>query len=59
MDKQAFILETIEAAGGSKAEAARRLGVTPQNLQYLLGESKSAKSKKLKPATEPECAASI
>tara|TARA_B110001454_G_scaffold183141_1_gene178081 strand:+ start:12774 stop:13232 length:459 start_codon:yes stop_codon:yes gene_type:complete len=29
-DKQSFVLEAIEAAGGSKAEAARRLGVTPQ-----------------------------
>ena len=44
-DKQSFVLEAIEAAGGSKAEAARRLGVTPQHLQYILGESKSAKSK--------------
>lgn len=49
VDKQTFILEAIEAVGGSKAEAARRLGVTPQHLQYILGESKSAKSKKLKP----------
>ncbi len=48
-DKQTFILGAIESVGGSKAEAARRLGVTPQHLQYILGESKSAKIKKLKP----------
>ena len=47
-DKQAFILEAIESVGGSKAEAARRLGITPQHLQYILGESKSAKTIKLK-----------
>ncbi len=46
-DKQTFIFEAIEAVGGSKAEAARRLGVTPQHLQYILGESKSSKQKKL------------
>lgn len=48
IDKQEFILEAIESVGGSKAEAARRLGVTPQHLQYILGESKSAKLKSLK-----------
>ncbi len=47
-DKQSFVLESIEAAGGSRTEAARRLGVTPQHLQYILGESKSAKTKKQK-----------
>ena len=52
-DKQAFILEAIESVGGSKAEAARRLGVTPQHLQYILGDSKSAKLKSQKP-TEME-----
>lgn len=41
-DKMSYILETIEASG-SKNEAARRLGVTPQNLQYLLNQSKAAK----------------
>ena len=46
--KQSFVLEAIESVGGSKAEAARRLGVTPQHLQYILAESKSAKTKKLK-----------
>lgn len=54
VDKQTFILETIETAGGSKAEAARRLGITPQNLQYLLGESKSAKTKKPQASHETE-----
>jgi DNA-binding NtrC family response regulator len=44
IEKQNFILEVIEAAG-SKAEAARRLGITPNHLQYLLGQSKSAKTK--------------
>ena len=44
--KLQFILDTIEAAGGSKAEAARRLGVSPAHLQYLLGQSKAAKAKK-------------
>ena len=48
LDKQTFVLESIESVGGSKAEAARRLGVTPQHLQYILGDSKSAKTKKLK-----------
>lgn len=40
--KISYIMETIEAAG-SKVEAARRLGVTPQHLQYLLNQSKAAK----------------
>ncbi|MGE3263224.1 MAG: sigma-54-dependent transcriptional regulator [Bacteriovoracia bacterium] len=40
--KMSYILETIEASG-SKIEAARRLGVTPQHLQYLLNQSKAAK----------------
>jgi DNA-binding NtrC family response regulator len=44
IDKQAFIAKTIEAAG-SKAEASRRLGVSPAHLQYLLSDSKSAKAK--------------
>ena len=35
-------METIEAAG-SKVEAARRLGVSPTHLQYLLNQSKAAK----------------
>jgi len=39
-----FILDVIEGAG-SKAEGARRLGVTPAHLQYLLGQSKAAKEK--------------
>jgi DNA-binding NtrC family response regulator len=43
-DKLQFILDTIEAAG-SKAEGARRLGVSPAHLQYLLGQSKAAKIK--------------
>lgn len=43
IDKQNFIQQTIEAAG-SKAEASRRLGVSPAHLQYLLSESKSAKT---------------
>ncbi|MBX3033566.1 MAG: sigma-54-dependent Fis family transcriptional regulator [Bdellovibrionaceae bacterium] len=42
--KISFILETIEAAG-SKVEAARRLGVSPSHLQYLLNQSKAAKLK--------------
>jgi DNA-binding NtrC family response regulator len=41
-DKIRFILDTIEAAG-SKAEAARRLGVSPAHLFYLIGQSKAAK----------------
>lgn len=45
IDKQNFIQQTIEAAG-SKAEASRRLGVSPAHLQYLLSESKSAKAKR-------------
>jgi hypothetical protein len=42
--KLQFILDTIEGVG-SKAEAARRLGVSPTHLQYLLGQSKAAKAK--------------
>ncbi len=52
-EKQTFILDTIEAAGGSKAEAARRLGVSPQHLQYMLGDSKSAKTKASKAQHQP------
>jgi DNA-binding NtrC family response regulator len=44
IERQNFILQTIEATG-SKAEAARRLGVSPAHLQYLLGQSKAAKTK--------------
>lgn len=40
--KISYIMETIEAAG-SKVEAARRLGVSPTHLQYLLNQSKAAK----------------
>jgi two-component system NtrC family response regulator len=43
--KLRFIMDTIEATGGNKAEAARRLGVSPAHLQYLLGQSKAAKAK--------------
>lgn len=37
-----LIVQTVELAG-SKAEAARRLGIKPTHLQYLLNESKAAK----------------
>ncbi len=40
--KISYIMETVEAAG-SKVEAARRLGVSPTHLQYLLNQSKAAK----------------
>ena len=40
--KISYIISTIEASG-SKVEAARRLGVTPSHLQYLLNQSKAAK----------------
>lgn len=40
--KISYILQTIEEAG-SKAEAARRLGIKPTHLQYLLSQSKAAK----------------
>lgn len=40
--KISYIVETIEASG-SKVEAARRLGVSPTHLQYLLNQSKAAK----------------
>lgn len=43
--KLEFLHKTIELVG-SKAEASRRLGVTPTHLQYLLTESKAAKNKK-------------
>lgn len=43
--KLEFLHKTIELVG-SKAEAARRLGVTPTHLQYLLNESRAAKKKK-------------
>ena len=40
--KISYILETVEISG-SKVEAARRLGVSPSHLQYLLNQSKAAK----------------
>lgn len=40
--KISYIMDTIEAAG-SKSEAARRLGIKPTHLQYLLNESKASK----------------
>lgn len=40
--KIAHILQTIEESG-SKVEAARRLGVKPNHLQYLINGSKAAK----------------
>lgn len=40
--KITLILQTIESTA-SKAEAARRLGIKPTHLQYLLNESKAAK----------------
>lgn len=40
-----FLHKTIEMVG-SKAEAARRLGVKPTHLLYLLNDSKAAKKKK-------------
>lgn len=43
--KLEFLHKTIEQVG-SKAEASRRLGVTPTHLQYLLNDSKAAKKKK-------------
>lgn len=43
--KLEFLHKTIDQVG-SKAEAARRLGVTPTHLQYLLNQSKAAKNKK-------------
>lgn len=49
--KMDFIHKTIEQVG-SKAEAARRLGVTPTHLQYLLNQSKAAKKKKDEDRTE-------
>jgi DNA-binding NtrC family response regulator len=45
--KIAHILQTIEEAG-SKVEAARRLGVKPTHLQYLINESKAAKKAEIK-----------
>lgn len=45
-----FLHKTIKQVG-SKAEAARRLGVSPTHLQYLLNESKAAKAKKNKGAS--------
>jgi len=50
--KLEFILDTIEGAG-SKAEAARRLGITPTHLQYMLGQSKAAKAKEQDKRKEP------
>lgn len=41
--KISFILKAIEVAG-SKAEAARRLGIKPTHLQYLINQSKASKS---------------
>ncbi|MBL7687581.1 MAG: sigma-54-dependent Fis family transcriptional regulator [Bdellovibrionaceae bacterium] len=41
--KMKHILNTIDSSG-TKVEAARRLGIKPNHLQYLLNESKAAKS---------------
>ena len=55
--KLEFLHKTIEQVG-SKAEASRRLGVTPTHLQYLLNDSKAAKKKKdaAKLEKQPEAA---
>lgn len=45
--KIAHIQQIIEDVGGNKAEAARRLGVKPTHLQYLLNQSKAAKKVEL------------
>jgi transcriptional regulator with GAF, ATPase, and Fis domain len=39
-DKIEFIQKTIQQVG-TKAEAARRLGIKPTHLQYILGSFKS------------------
>lgn len=48
--KISHIQQTIEEAG-SKVEAARRLGIKPTHLQYILNESKSAKNTESKRET--------
>lgn len=53
-DKLKYLMDVIDASG-SKAEACRRLGITPTHLQYLLNESKASKTKlveELSPRTE-------
>lgn len=38
-----FLETSIEEAGGNKAEAARRLNITPRHLQHLLNKAKDPK----------------
>jgi two-component system, NtrC family, response regulator AtoC len=50
-EKLRFLEDVVEAAG-SKAEAARRLGISAAHLQYLVGPSKAAKQKERSAAAQ-------
>lgn len=43
-DEIRFLQNTIEKTGGNKAEAARRLNITPRHLQHLLNKEKDSKA---------------
>jgi DNA-binding NtrC family response regulator len=52
--RRAMILKTIAAAGGNRAEAARRLGITTRALQYHITKAGlSRPSLRLKPVARP------
>ena len=52
--RRAMILKTIAAAGGNRAEAARRLGITTRALQYHITKAGlSRPSMRLKPIAPP------
>jgi two-component system response regulator FlrC len=56
--RRAMILKTIAAAGGNRAEAARRLGITTRALQYHITKAGlSRRSVRMKPAAPPPNAA--
>lgn len=42
-DEIRFLQNAIEKTGGNKAEAARRLNITPRHLQHLLNKTKDTK----------------
>lgn len=39
-----FLADAIEKAGGNKAEAARRLNITPRHLQHLINKQRTSKT---------------
>jgi DNA-binding NtrC family response regulator len=51
-DELRFLTDTIEQAGGNKAEAARRLDIKPNHLQHLLGGTKTMKTENQNPMAQ-------